>query len=137
MRPTPFVFLLVLSSQGLAGDFSWFEGQWISDAQATMTGEEWNRLEESDAVGYEQMTKLFGRLEWRVSGGLIEAQLPGIDAVRVSYAYRPAGDNVVEVLMDDGTVSEVRRTPSGFCVDHGGGTLLARECFKPKPEPRH
>ena len=141
MRGKTLIFLLLVATAARADDFGWLEGEWVSDADATMA-ENAQFAKMTDATR-EKFKSLYGRLRWRFDGGSFEAIQPDSESDPISYSVTDVGGGRGELRLYErgsATLYEIRRTSTGFCAELKIDMEPARpfpdeslrsECFKP------
>jgi hypothetical protein len=126
----------------VADDYSWLEGEWVSDADATMAANPQMQTLPSETRG--KLRQSYGRLHWRVDSDHLEAQWPGSPSYPSTYALRDLGNGKIELSVferGETQLSELWRTAEGFCVQPQiddaaiavGVPLPFVECFRPTP----
>ena len=154
MNKTTFIILTLHCFSVYAEDFSWFNGKWISDWDATRA--ENTVIERMSEESIAKLKSLFRKTKWEVSDGFLTTIQEEIGAdYQALYTINPSftdGYDYEISLTDDDknyTSFNIKRTKDGFCLhiasmmgaDPNGGMYYTTwegkevdgivECYKP------
>ncbi len=140
MKQLPLVLLLLGSCSAEQSEYSWFQGDWISDAETSIAKNSgYTNLSESDLAVLREM---YGRIRWQISDSIFRF----IDD-RYNELVESSTNFEVETIDPERFLMKIEnesrivwRTDSGFCTKLNPDYLLSigidgenqgLECFKP------
>jgi len=131
--------LLVVGMVGCS-DSSWFERDWISDANASFAANP--QFLQLDADQQAEARNMFGRMRWKVSDGAISSSVEGSDPLVGQFSIESEEVDRLQLLIEEVGIKtrfRIQRSDSGFCVRSSvwsdeyprwsDATII--ECFRP------
>lgn len=132
--------LLFTSCSGEQFDYSWFEDEWVSDADASIAiNPEYADFNDNDL---QSIREIYGQIKWTISGSTIEFyDLRTSPTLEWSADLDIAAIDAQRFQMNiEGESRIIWKTDNGFCtmLDPGylltvgiEGEMLGLECFEP------
>ena len=124
--------LLSVSCTTGTEDYSWFEGDWISNSALKMEANP--HFLELDEESIDRLSQIFGKLRWSVTNRLLTVDhgMSNSEEWQVSFTIRPIDESRFELLSKGGN-STVWKTEHGFCNEPEtyGPNPVVIECFSP------
>ena len=132
MHRITIISLILMSCSTTVDDYSWFEGDWISNSALTMEANP--HFLELDEESFDRLSQIFGKLRWSVTNRLliVDHGMSNSEEWQVSFTIRPIDEWRFEFLSEGGN-STVWKTEHGFCNEPEayGPNPAVIECFSP------
>ena len=111
------VLAMSLISSVSRADFGWLEGEWVSDAESSLSANPYVSQLGEDVV--EDFKASFGRTVWIFSDGMFTAVHSGTPTAALPYSIRPIDIDRFEICLDSKSnqiTLVLWQTESGFCA---------------------